>query len=121
MPQPEAIRDFTAHRDREARRFHARKPKKIGDVLAQLITKRGYGRVQSIENLDAAWQSAAGEALARASRPGLLKRGVLEITVGNSTVVQELSFQKQQILTVLRDQLPDTKIRDLRFRIGAIN
>ena len=120
MSQSEAISDFAAHRNREVRRFHARKPKKIGDVLAQLITKRGYGRFQSIENLDAAWQAAAGEALARASRPGQLKRGVLEITVGNSTVVQELTFQKQPILATLRSQLPDTKIRDLRFRVGAI-
>jgi predicted nucleic acid-binding Zn ribbon protein len=113
--------DFTTHRDREQRRFHARKPKKIGDVLAQVITARGYGRVQSIEHLAAAWQTAAGETLASSSRLGQLKRGVLEVTVNNSTVVQELTFQKQQILTTLRSELPDTKIRDLRFRVGAIN
>jgi predicted nucleic acid-binding Zn ribbon protein len=121
QPTNTTAADFAAHRDREARRYHARKPKKIGDILAQLITKRGYGRIQSIENLDAAWQAAAGDALARCSRPGQIKRGVLEITVGNSTVVQELTFQKQPILTALRTQLPDAKIRDLRFRVGAIN
>jgi len=121
MPLPDAITDFTAHREREERRFYARRPKKIGDVVAQVITTRGYGRIQSIENLDAAWQAAAGESLARFSRPGQVKRGLLEITVGNSTVVQELNFQKQQILTTLRNELPDTKIRDLRFRVGAIN
>ncbi len=121
MSTPDVTTDFIAHRDREARRFHARKPKKIGDVLAQLITARGYGRVQSIENLAAAWQAAAGDALARFSRPGQLKRGVLEITVTNSTIVQELTFQKQQILTTLQTQLPDAKIRDLRLRVGAIN
>jgi predicted nucleic acid-binding Zn ribbon protein len=113
--------DFTLHRDREQRRFHARAPKKIGDVLAQVVTARGYGRVQSNEHLAAAWHAAVGQALARFSRPGLLKRGVLEVMVGNSTVVQELTFQKQQILTSLRNELPDSKIRDVRFRIGTIN
>ena len=121
MSPSQAAADFAAHRDREARRFHARRPKKIGDVLAQLITARGYGRFQSIEQLDAAWQSAAGEALARFSRPGRIRRGVLEVTAGNSTIIQELMFQKQPILAQLQVQLPDTKIRDLRCRVGAIN
>jgi predicted nucleic acid-binding Zn ribbon protein len=121
MPSTDATTDFATQRKREQRRFHAREPKKIGDVLAQLITARGYGRIQSIENVAAAWQAAAGEALARSSRPGQLKRGVLEVTVTNSTVVQELTFQKQPILTALQTQLPDAKIRDLRFRVGPIN
>src|SRR5262245_38521574 len=121
MPSTDSTSDFTTHRDREQRRFHARKPKRIGDVLAQVITARGYGRVQATEHLVAAWQKAAGEALARASRPGQLKRRVLEITVSNSAVIQELTFQKQQILTTLHNELPDTKIRDLCFRVGAIN
>lgn len=121
MPHPTSITDFTARRDRESRRQYARKPKKISDVVAQLINARGYGRVQSMEQFESAWEAAAGTALARSSRPGQLKRGVLEITAGNSAVVQELTFQKQQILTALRAQLPDTKIRDLRIRVGAIN
>ena len=37
--------DFAAHRDREARRFYGRRPKKIADVWPKLITTRGYGRV----------------------------------------------------------------------------
>src|SRR5262245_31834732 len=120
MPTPTPLTDFAVHRDREQRRFHARRPKKIGDVVAQVVTARGYARIQSIENLGAAWQTAAGEALARFSRPGQLKRNILEITVSNSTVVQELTFQKQHILATLRTQLPETKLRDLRFRVGAI-
>jgi predicted nucleic acid-binding Zn ribbon protein len=121
MDPIESVADFTVHRDREQRRFHARKPKRIADVVAQVVTARGYGRVQSIEHLAAAWQAAAGDTLARFSRPGRVKRGVLEVTVTNSTIVQELTFQKQHILAQLRAELPDTKIRDLRFRIGAIH
>jgi predicted nucleic acid-binding Zn ribbon protein len=121
MPTINATTDFAIRRNREQRRFHARKPKKIGDVMAQVITARGYGRVQSIENLAMAWRTAAGETLARFSCPGQLKRGLLDVTVGNSTTIQELTFQKQEILTALRAQLPDTKIRDLRFRVGAIS
>jgi predicted nucleic acid-binding Zn ribbon protein len=112
--------DFTARRDREQRRHYARRPKKIADVLAQLITLRGYGRIQADADFGAAWQAAAGPALARHTRAGRLRRGVLEITVTNSTVVQELTFQKQRILAELEAQVPDARIRDLRFRIGSI-
>jgi predicted nucleic acid-binding Zn ribbon protein len=120
-PADNATTDFAARRQRELRRFHARRPRKIGEVLAQLITQRGYGRVQAQEELQAAWQTAAGPTLGRSSRPGQIKRGKLEVIVNNSTVVQELTFQKQQIVADLARILPESKIADLRFRIGAIN
>jgi predicted nucleic acid-binding Zn ribbon protein len=112
--------DFLARRDREQRRYHARKPKTIGNVIAQVITARGYGRIQADTNFADAWKAAVGEALAKYTKPGRLRRGVLEITVANSMTVQELTFQKQQILKQLQTNQPDAKIRDLRFRIGNI-
>lgn len=119
-PAQEAAADFLARRDREQRRYYARKPKAIADVLAQLITARGYGRIQATEDFTTAWQKAAGETIAKFTRPGRVRRGNLEVTVSNSAIVQELTFQKQQILTQLQTDLPDAKIRDIRFRIGSI-
>ncbi len=117
---PEAS-DFMARRDREQRRHIARAPKKIANVLAQLITKRGYGRIQSTRDFTTVWQAAVGPTLSPFTQPGTLKRGKLEVTVTNSAVIQELTFQKRQILAELNRQLPDAKITDLRFRIGQIN
>ena len=119
-PAQEAAADFLARRDREQRRHYARKPKKIADVLAQLITARGYGRIQANADFTAAWQQAAGATIAKYTRPGRLRRGTLEVTAGNSTIIQELTFQKQQILAQLQIQLPDAKVRDIRFRVGSI-
>jgi predicted nucleic acid-binding Zn ribbon protein len=113
--------DFAARRDREDRRSYARRPKKISDVVAHLLTKRGYGRVAANETLAEAWAAAAGSRLAPASRPGKLSRGTLEVTVTNSTTMQEFTFQKQQILAELGRTLPDAKIRNLRFRVGQIS
>ena len=67
-----------------------------------------------------AWTKVAG-GLAKVSRPGLLKRGVLQITVNNSAAVQELTFQKRQLLRDLSEELPEQKICDLRFIVGAID
>jgi predicted nucleic acid-binding Zn ribbon protein len=119
-PANNAAADFAARRQREQRRHYAKRPKKIGDVLAQLITARGYGRIQADAELVAAWSSAAGQPLARFTRPGQVRRGVLEVTVSNSTIVQELTFQKERILTALQAELSHAHIRDLRFRIGAV-
>jgi predicted nucleic acid-binding Zn ribbon protein len=112
--------DFAARREREAKRSYARRPKKIADVIAQLITRRGYGRIEANEQLAGAWSAAAGEPLATYSRPGKLRRGTLEVSVTNSTIMQEFSFQKQRILAELGRRMPDAKIRDLRFRVGTI-
>ena len=120
QPAREAAAEFQARRDREQRRHFARKPKKIADVLAQLITKRGYGRIQSDTHLAEAWQAAAGAPLARFTRPGKIRRNTLEVIATNSAIVQELTFQKQQIISRLQAELPDASIRDIRFRIGTI-
>ena len=119
-PAHQSAADFLARRDREQRRHYARKPKKIAEVLAQLITARGYGRIQADADFTAAWQQAAGEIIARYTHPGRVRRGTLEVTASNSTIIQELTFQKQQILTQLQTALPDAKIRDIRFRVGSI-
>lgn len=114
------VADFLARRDREQRRHFARKPKALSKVLAQLITVRGYGRVKSTANFNEAWQTAVGPTLGKFTLPGQLRRGVLEVTVANSMLIQELTFQKQQLLTKLKTQLPDAKINDLKFRVGNI-
>ena len=64
---------------------------------------------------------AVGDALAEHTRPGRTRRGVLEVTVRNSTVMQELVFQKTELIQILTDRLPDAKISDLRFRVGVID
>jgi predicted nucleic acid-binding Zn ribbon protein len=119
-PAQEDFADFKQRREREQRRFFARRPKKINNVIAKLITLRGYGRFQAAADLGAAWQAAAGESLARFSRAGQIRRGRLGVTVSNSTTLQELSFQKQYILAELARQLPDARIHDVRFRVGKI-
>jgi predicted nucleic acid-binding Zn ribbon protein len=97
------------------------KPKAIGNILAELLARRGYARVQSGGSCGAAWSEAAGEDIAAHSRAGQIRRGVLEVLVANSTLVQELSFEKTRLLKKLDELVPDEKIRDLKFRVGPID
>ena len=98
----------------------ARGPQTIGNMLSELMARRGYARVQSAAAYDAAWREAAGPLAAEYTRVGPLRRGTLEVVVANSTLVQELGFQKAALLKSLAKLLPDEGIKNLRFRVGNI-
>ena len=96
-------------------------PQSIGNVLGELMAQSGFARVRANEALENAWRQAVGEAAAEYTRPGRIRRGVLEVGVANSTMIQELVFQKTELLVSLRRLLPDTRIQDLRFQIVPID
>ena len=96
-------------------------PQRINNILAELIARRGFGRVQTTANYEDAWRQAAGPLAAQFTRLGSFKRGTLEIVVANSTLVQELTFQKATLLASLQKLLPEQNFRGLRFRVGALS
>jgi predicted nucleic acid-binding Zn ribbon protein len=97
-----------------------RGPEPIGKIVAELMSQKGFARVQGSAELEEAWQAAAGAAIARFTRVGLLRRGRLEVVVANSVLIQELGFQKPAILEALKEKLPDRSIKDLRFKVGPV-
>jgi len=96
-----------------------RHPQAIGDILAQLMAKRGYARERSTTEITDAWQAVVGDLWSQHTRVGEIKRGTLEVFVANSLVMQELTFQKQAFLAKLSELLPDQKIKNLKFKVGA--
>jgi predicted nucleic acid-binding Zn ribbon protein len=98
----------------------SRGPQRIDNILSELMARRGYARVRSTADWEEAWREAVGELIARYTRVGALRRGALEVTVANSAVLQELTFQKAELLIKLAQRLPDETIRSLRFRSGKI-
>ena len=104
----------------ESDRTRKKDPQRLGDVVTQLMARRGYGQVISSEAIQTAWQSIVGP-LETQCLPGNIKRGVLEIIVRNSLVMQELTFQKESLLRELQANVPESNISDLRFKIGVID
>jgi predicted nucleic acid-binding Zn ribbon protein len=104
----------------DQRRPRIRPPQHVSNVLSSLLSKRGYGRVQETSALSDAWQAAVGPTLAADTRIGNIKRGVLEVFVRDSAVLQELTFQKKQILKKLQTLAVDHKLKDVRFKVGAL-
>ena len=96
-------------------------PKHVADLLSTLLSRRGYAQVKSAADCVSAWEKAAGPELAKDSRAGDVRRGVLEVMVRNSVLMQELTFQKRQLIKRLGRLAPEHKIRDIRFRVGSID
>jgi hypothetical protein len=101
-------------------------PENLGEILSRLFTARGWGRRQGRLHLERAWADALADAGVRAdqaeqTRVGALRRGALEVEVGNAVLLQELThFHKRRLLEALRRRLPDTPLTDLRFRAAAL-
>ena len=98
----------------------AGRPKKMADVMSELMARRGYARLQAAACYEQAWRQAAGEMIAGSTRVGAVRRGALEVIVANSTMLQELTFQKHTILDQLKNLLPHERIASLRLRVGPI-
>ncbi len=99
-----------------------RGPKSVTDILGELFATRGYGRLRAQTELEEAWNAAVGEPGCRQTRVGDVRRGVLNVTVAHSTLLEELAaYQKPQLLAALRQNAPGTTIHDIRFRVGPID
>ena len=105
----------------EQRRARRREPQRIADVVSRLLARRGYAQVESVERLQKTWSGIVGVKLAEHSRPAGLKRGVLEIIVRSSVTLQELTFQKRQLLRELQRSESGEQVRDLRFRVAVLD
>ena len=117
----DAWTDFAQHRDTVQRNFHGRSPKKIGNVLAQLVNRRGYAQIHAATERDEIWQKVAGDELARVTQVSALKRGVFEVLVANSLLMQELTFRKEELLAALQAALPAAGVKQLKFKVGRID
>jgi predicted nucleic acid-binding Zn ribbon protein len=116
----EAWTDFAQHREAAKRYFHGRAPKPIGKVLAQLVSRRGYAQIRAAGERDEAWQKVAGAELARMTQVSALRRGVFEVLVANSLLMQELTFRKETLLADLQAALPDAGVKQLKFKVGRV-
>ncbi len=99
----------------------AKGPQRIGDVLSELMARRGFARVQSASAFEEAWRETAGSLAERYTRVGQLRGGVLEVVVANSTLVQELTLDTPRLIATMRERLPEQQIRDFRFRVGPVS
>lgn len=102
------------------RQRHWRAPRTAARWVNQIVSRWGIAERQSAGELELAWREVAGPALAERTRVGGVRRGVCEITVESSALLQQLTFQQRDLLQRLQAQKPHFSITNLRFRVGAV-
>jgi predicted nucleic acid-binding Zn ribbon protein len=115
----DAIADVQRTREQQ-HCFPRPRPKRMGDLVARLLAKRGYAQIQAAGEVVAAWQAAVGAKLAAHTRVGALKTGTLNVIVASTGLLQELLFQKDDLLTRINKQLHSTTIKKLHLRTGNV-
>lgn len=101
-------------------RRRADEPQQLGDVLSQLFSLRGFGRVQTHRQLQDVWKEAAGESIAQRTKVQGIKNGVLQVAVANSATLQELeAFHKFSLCERLVRDHGDLSIHGIKFRLNT--
>ena len=97
-----------------------RGPQALRNVLSELVALRGYARREGARELQQAWARVAGETVASQTRALEVKRGVLQVAVASSVLLSELvGFYRTQLVTRLKTQSPELRIKDVKFRLDA--
>ncbi len=94
-------------------------PRKIGSIVSQLMSRRGYAQITANDELTETVIVAVGAELGSAVSVGNLRQGVLQVYASDSVTLQELNFQKRQILKQIQKAHPQSNVTDLRFRIQS--
>lgn len=99
----------------------SRGPRVLADVLSELFARRGYAQVEADDQMQTTWSEVAGAEVAAASRVVGLRSGCLEIIVQSSVLLHELAmFRQAELLTALQQRLPQSRLKRLKFRTGAV-
>lgn len=92
-------------------------PRALGSLITRLMARTGYDRQQGNDALRNAWEEVIPPSLQGTSQPGTVRRGILEVFVSHSALIQEMGFHKQVLLQKLQKRVPNEGITDIRCRL----
>lgn len=92
---------------------------RIDVVLERVMKNLGLKRRLKEARIALEWETIAGKKIAAHSRPSAVRQGILLVNVDSSVWLAELStFFKETLLRKVRDEMADSDIRDIYFRLG---
>lgn len=95
-------------------------PVPLKEVLQELSRKVGF-KLRPVEReLTEAWNRAVGEVIAQRAQPEGIRRKVLWVLCPDPHWMNELQMLKETIMERLNSVLGEGRIKEIRFKIGAI-
>jgi len=89
------------------------------DLIPETLTKLKMRNAYTEEEICSAWEVVVGAQLAKHTRPSGLRRGVLQVSVSQSTVHYAIQGMKSTLLTRLQEKFGTAQVQDIHFRMGS--
>jgi len=87
----------------------------VANILPTLIREKGWERQFDLHTLFSRWQELVGEEISDCARPLKIERGVLWIEVENSAWLQQLQYEKMDLMDVLNNSLKLSALKDIKM------
>lgn len=91
-----------------------REVKSINDILQQFLRKEGLETPLQQKRLIDAWDSVAGQMVARYTQEKFIKNQILFVKITNPALRQDLSMMRQQLTRRLNEVVGSSVISDVR-------
>ena len=88
-------------------------------AMEMTLDRLGLGSSLATVAIQRVWSEVVGEEVARRSRPDRLRNGRLQVIVGDTVWLQQLSMLKPQILARLEAHLGTPVVREIFFTVGV--
>ncbi|MCX7725361.1 MAG: DUF721 domain-containing protein [Chitinispirillaceae bacterium] len=90
-------------------------PEKIGNILENYLSERGYLSICKEYNVVSMWKDIVGDKIASISKCVNVEDGILYVSVESSAWRLELSFLKKEILSKIKEKTNCQSIKDIVF------
>jgi predicted nucleic acid-binding Zn ribbon protein len=92
----------------------------VANIIAAVLRNCHGGGGQSARTVWTFWDRIVGEHLACNAQPAAFKQRTLIVHVTSSVWLQELHFQKKDLIQRLNQAAGDRVVDDIRFKIGPL-
>lgn len=92
----------------------------VAELIEAALRRSGW--VRGVRRAEAvlAWPRVVGPEVAGFATAVAFQQGTLVVEVADAETAMHLGLQRQRILEAYRKRMPETPLRDLRFRVGRV-
>jgi predicted nucleic acid-binding Zn ribbon protein len=96
-----------------------RKPKRLGDVVGEVLAQAGLADRVTQANVIPEWSSLVGNQIARVTEPlSVTRQGTLFVAVTTNAWMTELSLMEPELLRRLNQRTGRLSIKKIRWQIS---
>ncbi len=93
----------------------------IGHVIRGILNQSRVETDASMIRVWDIWEKAVGQAIAGNTQPAAFKGDLLIVHATSSSWLQQLRFLKGDIIKKVNLYLGQTKVKDIKFKIGPVD